>query len=97
MQFASAVVLSVVIFALSTSSVNAIIVIIPTVLVPIVHVVVWVIGALAAPVVSLTALYFKMKNKSLLGGILFGIFLLMIIGLLAVIMFKMLDPNRPIY
>lgn len=82
---------------LSVSNAYAIIVIIPAVLIPIVNIVVWIIGAISAPIIAMSAFYFKLKNKSVLKGVVIGIALLLIISLLIILIFKLVDPQRPIY
>ncbi|QQG41959.1 MAG: hypothetical protein HYV90_01445 [Candidatus Woesebacteria bacterium] len=97
MIFAASLLLFLVIFTLSVTDAKAIVVLIPVVLIPIVNVVVWVIGAIATPVVGLTALYFKIKKKSPVIGILLGVVLLLLLGLIITIVFKIINPERPIY
>ena len=80
-----------------TKEAHAIIVVVPAILIPIVSIVVWIIGALATPVVALSALFFRIKKKSLFLGILFGLGLLLIIGVIITLIFKLVDPQMPIY
>jgi hypothetical protein len=58
--------------------------------------VVWIIGALATPVVALSALYFKMKSRSLFLGIIIGIIILLLLGVIITVVLKLIDPGRPI-
>lgn len=96
-MFIVSILLSIVIFFLSTKSTHAIIVIVPVVLVPIVSIVVWIIGAITAPVVALSTLYFKAKKRSPIIGFLIGTVILIMLGIVITIMFKLLNPERPIY
>jgi hypothetical protein len=84
-------------FILSTKNANAIIAIIPVVLVPIVSIVVWIIGALTTPVLALTAIYFKLKKKSIYYGVLAGIVILILSAVLIIIILKLANPERPLY
>ncbi len=97
MVFAASILLFLVIFALSVNDAKAIVVLIPVILIPIVNVVVWIIGAIATPVVGLTTLYFKIKKKSPVIGILIGVVLLLLLGIIITIVFKIINPQRPIY
>ena len=69
------------------------VVIVPAVLIPIVHIVVWIVGALITPVVALSALYFKMRKKSLLLGIIFGLGIVLIFGIIIILIFKLINPQ----
>lgn len=69
-----------VIFAISAKPAQAIIVLVPIALIPVVKIVVLIITALTTPVVGLSALYFKLKKKSVWLGILMGIVILLILG-----------------
>ena len=97
MMFATVVILSSIFLLLSVQPAHAIIVIVPTVLIPIVNIVVLIIGVLTAPIVGLTTLYFKMKSKSLVRGIVLGVIIVLVISLLAVFLLKIINPERPIY
>lgn len=97
MLFLAAILLSVTFLFLSTNYAHAIIVIIPTILIPIVSIIVWVITAITAPVIGLSALYFKLRKKSVIRGMLFGIFLVLLTAVILFIVLKLIDPNRPIY
>ncbi|KKQ92119.1 MAG: hypothetical protein UT58_C0005G0007 [Microgenomates group bacterium GW2011_GWC1_39_7b] len=84
-------------FIFSTREAKAIIVVVPTIIIPIVHIAAWIIGAVATPVLGLSALYFKIKKKSPAVGILFGMGLLVLLGIIITIVFKIISPQRPIY
>lgn len=95
--FLSTIILSLIFFTISVRPAHAIIVIIPTVLIPIVNIVVWIVGVITAPVVGLSALYFSFKKKSTVKGVLFGILLVLLITLTVAVVIKIMNPNRPIY
>jgi len=97
MMFISVIIFASILFLLSTEESKAIIVVIPVVLIPIVSIVVWIIGALATPVIGLSAFYFKIKNKSPFLGIIIGIGLLILLGIVITLIFKLVNPQRPIY
>lgn len=96
-MFVVSILLSIVIFFLSTKSTHAIIVIVPVVLIPIVSIVVWIIGAITAPVVALSAMYFKMKKKSPFLGVLVGVVILFVLAIIIAIVLKLINSQRPIY
>jgi hypothetical protein len=89
--------LSLIIFFSFTHTAKAIIVIVPVILIPIVHFLVWIIGALTTPVLALSTLYFKIKKKSPIKGFLFGLGILILLSLLIVLIFKLINPARPIF
>lgn len=97
MKVIASVLLFLIIFALSTKEAKAIIVIIPVILIPIVKMVVLIIGALTAPVVGLSVFYSKLKKKPVVFGILVGVFILLFLGLVITIGFKLINPARPLY
>jgi hypothetical protein len=97
MFFLKSFLLSLLFLIFSTKNANAIIVIVPVVLVPIVSIVVWIIGALATPVIALSTFYFKTKKKSPFLGMLFGLGLLLLLGVLITIVFKIINPDRQIF
>lgn len=97
MIFATVAILFSIFLLLFAQPAHAIIVIVPTVLIPVVNIVVIIIGVLTAPIVGLTTLYFKMKSKSLVRGVVFGVIIIVVISLLAVFLLKIINPERPIY
>lgn len=97
MLIATSVVLSVIMFVLSVKPAYAIIVVIPAILIPIVQIVVWIVTAIATPIIGLSALYFKFKNKPVFKGVLLGLVILILIALVVGLSFKFLNPQRPIY
>ena len=96
MIFATVAILSSIFLLLSAQPAHAIIVIVPTVLIPIVNIVVLIVGAISTPVIGLIALYFKIKKKPLLKGVLFGLFVLLLITVIMIFVFKVVNPQRPI-
>ena len=84
-------------FFVSVTDAKAIIVITPVVLIPIVKIVALVIGTLATPVISLSTFYLKLKKKSVLLGFAVGILILIILGVMITLGFKLINPQRPIY
>lgn len=84
-------------FVLKTGKVEAIVVIVPTVLIPIVQILAWVIAAITTPVLTLSSLYAKNKNKSFLFGLFIGLVVILIITIIVVVSFKLIDPYRPLY
>ena len=59
MIFVMSILLSIILLVLSIKDAKAIIVVVPIVLIPIVNIVVWIIGALTTPIIALSALFFK--------------------------------------
>lgn len=91
------IVVALLLLFLFTKSVNAIVIIIPTVLVSIVSIIVWIITAISLPVVILSTLFFKIKNKSTLKGFLVGLLIVVLIALSLIIFLKVSNPARPFY
>lgn len=91
------ILLSIFMLVASTKHASAIIVLVPVVLIPIVNIVVWIIGALATPVIALSTIYFKIKKKPPFVGVLIGIGLLLLVGIIVTVIFKWVNPQRPIY
>ena len=69
-----------ILFSALTSDANAIVVLTPVVLIPIVKIVALIIGAIATPVISLSAIYYKLNKKPIIRGVLFGILTLIILA-----------------
>jgi hypothetical protein len=97
MLFLIAILFSVTFLFISTRDANAIIAIVPVILIPVVSIVVWIIGAITAPVITLSAIYFKMKKRSTVLGIFVGIGILLLLGIVITLIFKLVNPQRPIY
>lgn len=91
------ILLSIILLVLSIKDAKAIIVVVPIVLIPIVNIVVWIIGALTTPIIALSALFFKIKKKSPVVGVFVGIGLVLLLGILIAIFFKLVNPDRPLY
>ena len=96
MMFATVAILLSILFLLSAQPAHAIVAIVPTVLIPIVNIVVLIIGALTAPIVGLTTLYFKIKERSLLKGVIIGLAILLILTIVMILVFKIINPQRPL-
>ena len=62
MIFVMSILLSIILLVLSIKDAKAIIVVVPIVLIPIVNIVVWIIGALTTPIIALSALFLKLKE-----------------------------------
>lgn len=90
------VLLSTAMLLISARSVYAIITVIPVILIPIVNILVWIIGALATPVVGLSVLFFKLKKKPWLHGLITGVVILIVIALIIALLLKYINPDRPI-
>lgn len=85
------------VFLFSTSQVKAIVVIIPTVLVPVVHIIISFLGVIFVPIVAISTYILKLKKRSLIKGVLVGILITMVFGVLGFVLIRLLNPDRPIY
>ena len=90
-------ILSFFLLILSPTPAKAIIVVIPTILIPVVKIVALIIGAISIPVTSIFGLYFKVKNKPAKNGILLGVFALIILAIVIAFILRIENPARPIY
>lgn len=97
MKFLKSIFLLLLLLLIFTNDANAIIVIVPVILIPIVKIAALIVGALATPVISLSVWYLKMKNKPIYFGIIVGISILAILGILISLGIKITNPSRPLY
>ena len=98
MIFLSAIPFSIFLFFSVVSEANAIVVVVPVILIPIVKIVALIIGLLATPIVSLTAIFLRIKkNKSIFYGVIVGILILLALSVIITFGLKFINPDRPIY
>lgn len=79
------------------SNAYAIVVIVPAILIPIVNLVVWIVGAVSVPVAGVLFAYSKVKkvsHKKILSTLFIVLFL---VALITFILLRIVNPDRPIY
>lgn len=80
-----------------TNNIHAIVVIVPAILIPIVNLIVWIISVISVPIAGLLFAYSRVKKVSYKKILLILFAILFLVSLVAFVILRMANPDRPIY
>jgi hypothetical protein len=83
-------------FIVFVDRVDAIIFLPAIILIPIAKIIAVLIGGFSLPVIGASAFVNKITGKSAAKGILYGIIILVVLGVIAAVVLKLVNPDRPL-
>lgn len=83
-------------FMVFVDRVDAIIFLPAIILIPIAKIIAVLIGGFSLPVLGASAFVNKITGKSAAKGVLYGIIILLVLGVVAAVVLKLINPNRPL-